>query len=115
MPTPTDLPADLPFAVAAYFVAENAGGHAAMAACFDADAEVADEGREHRGPAAIEAWARDAAAKYRHRVLLLDARREGGECTVTARVSGDFPGSPLALRFRFTLRGAHIARLQIQP
>ena len=33
--------------------------------------------------------------------------------TVTARVTGDFPGSPVDLRYRFTLEGATIARLEI--
>jgi len=32
---------------------------------------------------------------------------------VTARVTGDFPGSPVELRYGFTLEGASIARLEI--
>ena len=37
----------------------------------------------------------------------------GPEATVTARVTGDFPGSPVKLQYRFTLEGALIARLEI--
>ena len=35
--------------------------------------------------------------------------------SVTARVTGDFPGSPVDLRYRFRLEGAAIARLEIAP
>jgi hypothetical protein len=32
---------------------------------------------------------------------------------VNSRVTGDFPGSPIELRYRFTLAGDEIARLEI--
>ena len=32
---------------------------------------------------------------------------------MTARVTGDFPGSPVDLRYRFTLEGASITRPEI--
>ena len=35
------------------------------------------------------------------------------EVTVTARVTGDFPGSPVELQYRFTLEAALIGRLEI--
>jgi hypothetical protein len=34
---------------------------------------------------------------------------------VTGRVTGDFPGSPVDLQYRFTLEGDKIARLEIAP
>ena len=48
---------------------------------------------------------------YTSEPLAVDA--SGPEVTVTARVTGDFPGSPVELRYRFTLEGASIARLEI--
>jgi len=37
----------------------------------------------------------------------------GGEATVDARVTGDFPGSPVELRYRFRLEDDRIARFEI--
>ena len=39
----------------------------------------------------------------------------GPDVSVTARVTGDVPGSPVDLRYRFRLQGAAIARLEIAP
>ena len=39
----------------------------------------------------------------------------GDQTTVTGRVTGDFPGSPVDLQYRFTLEGDKIARLEIAP
>jgi hypothetical protein len=74
---------------------------------------VHDEGRTHRGPEAIRGWIEDAARKYRPQVEPLRAVETDGRLTVTARVSGDFPGSPVELDFGFTLRDGRIARLEI--
>jgi hypothetical protein len=40
-------------------------------------------------------------------------RLGGGFVTVITRVTGEFPGSPIELRYRFTLDGDKIARLEI--
>ena len=40
---------------------------------------------------------------------------EGDRITVTARLTGNFPGSPVDLRYAFTLEGKEIARLEIAP
>ena len=37
------------------------------------------------------------------------------QTTVTGRVTGDFPGSPVDLQYRFILEGDKIARLEIAP
>lgn len=104
----------LPDPVAAYFAAANAHDGAAVAACFSADGVVADEGRQHRGRAAIVQWQQDVSARYQ--VSLAPAAvagHEGGGCSVTARASGNFPGSPLDLTFRFSLAGQAITHLEI--
>lgn len=41
------------------------------------------------------------------------ADASGPAVTVTARVTGDFPASPVDLRYHFTLEGATIAGLEI--
>jgi hypothetical protein len=40
--------------------------------------------------------------------------QEGPETILTVTLSGDFPGSPLAMRFHFTIRGDKIATLTIR-
>jgi hypothetical protein len=39
----------------------------------------------------------------------------GSAVVVRARVTGDFPGGPVELRFQFTLRGDRIESLEITP
>lgn len=106
---------DLPEPVAAYLAAEKAKDSAALARCFDEDAVVRDEGREHRGVAAIEAWHREINATTPYVVEPLEASRNGSAVLVLTRVSGDFPGSPTELRNHFTLRGDRIALLEVKP
>lgn len=43
------------------------------------------------------------------------AESVGADTTVTARVTGTFPGSPVRLRFRFTVIGELISHLEIAP
>ena len=62
----------LPTSIEAYFAADAAQDGAALAATFAADAVVQDEGKTHRGPAAIRAWWLAAKAKYRHHAEPLD-------------------------------------------
>ena len=66
-------------------------------------------------PAAIEAWKTDAASKYTYTATPHTLETQGRSYTVTSRVSGDFPGSPLDLRYRFTLERGKIASLEIAP
>jgi len=106
---------DLPRAVVAFLAAEKAKDSAALARSFDEDAVVRDEGHEHRGLAAIEAWHREANAKVRYVVEPLEASASGSTVVVRARVSGDFPGSPTVLRHCFTLTADRIARLEVRP
>lgn len=106
---------ELPKPVAAFLAAEKAKDSAALARCFVDEAVVRDEGREHRGIAAIEAWHRDANAKVSYVVEPLDASAHDESIIVRTRVSGDFPGSPAELRNHFTLKGTRIARLELKP
>jgi hypothetical protein len=41
------------------------------------------------------------------------ASRDGDRTVVTARVTGTFKGSPVDLRYAFTLKGDAIARLEV--
>lgn len=104
----------LPDVVRRYFESAARPDHDEHFALFAPDAEVHDEGRTHRGRAAIRAW-RAGVPPVRHEVT--DAERTAEGLVVTATISGDFPGSPVAgLRFRFEdFDDGAIRRLRIAP
>lgn len=105
---------DLPEPIAAYFDAERQGGEA-VARCFNDDGVVLDEAHTHRGAAEIAAWKAEASKKYSYTARPHTLAREGDAYVVTSHVSGDFPGSPVDLRYTFTLARGRIASLQIAP
>jgi ketosteroid isomerase-like protein len=95
----------LPGILDSYFAAQNAHDIEALVACFTADARVHDEGEDIVGPAAIRAWKQATSAKYKVTAEPLESRPEAGRTVVVARVSGNFPGSPANLTYRFGLAG----------
>jgi hypothetical protein len=103
----------LPAPIKSYFDADQIAGVAPPIAAFAGDARVKDEGKTHVGHAAIETWWRAAKAQYKHRASPREISQAGDLATVRAEVSGDFPGSPAMLTFRFKLAGARIATLEI--
>ena len=105
---------DLPGPVAAYFAADREGGRA-VARCFTETAVVKDEGRTHRGRAAIRNWKEEASARYQYTCEPFACEQRDGNVVVTSRLTGTFPGSPVNLRFFFALQGHKIASLEILP
>jgi hypothetical protein len=76
---------------------------------------VLDEGRTHVGRAAIEAWKTAASARFSYTTEPLGLEGNDRRYVVTSRVTGDFPGSPVDLRFIFMLERGRIASLEITP
>ena len=74
---------------------------------------VKDERRDYRGRAAVRAWAEETRRKYRYHAEAKKVEEQGGSYIVTAHLTGDFPGSPVDLRYRFKLKGAQIVSLDI--
>jgi len=103
----------LPEPLSGYFAAANAHDPDRVADCFAADAVVHDEGLDIRGRDAIRAWAETTSRKYHHRTDPSAVEEVAGRTVVTARVTGNFPGSPIDLRFHFKLAGRQIAGLEI--
>jgi hypothetical protein len=114
MPTNADTPVGLPAPIAAYFTTDAADG-GGVARCFTENGVVIDERREHQGRDAIARWKTEARAKYHYTSEPLTVDVSGGDVTVITRVTGEFPGSPVELRYRFTLEGDKIASLEITP
>lgn len=103
---------NLPEPIAAYFAAEQQTPEA-FARGFTAQARVKDEGHTHTGLAAIQAWKAASSAKYTYTTQPLSVERDAGWQVVRARVTGNFPGSPVDLRYRFALERGLIASLEI--
>ena len=104
---------ELPTPIAAYFRADRDGE--AVSGCFTEDAEVKDEGHSYRGRAAIRQWKTDASAKYQYVSQPFACEQKEAKIVVTSRLTGNFPGSPLDLRYFFELAGDKIAALEIIP
>ena len=107
------MPIDLPPLLDLYVKAENAGDIDAFSQCFAADAMVRDEGRSHQGKAAIRAWMAEAKKKYNHTVEPLELTKLDGKTLLKARVSGNFPGSPVTLASIFVIADGKIVSLEI--
>lgn len=105
---------NLPKPVAAYFTADK-GDSETVSRCFTDDAVVKDEGHVYDGRAAIKKWKEEASAKYEYTSEPVAVERKDGRCVVTCRLTGNFPGSPVDLRFFFQLEGEKIASLVIIP
>ncbi len=103
----------LPQPLATYFAVSNTHDIAAMIAPFAEGAVVKDEGQEHRGLEAIRKWTEETVRKYGFTVEATDVAETGGKTVVTALVAGNFPGSPVRLRYAFRLARHKIARLEI--
>lgn len=104
-----------PAPIAGFFAAHNSGQTGNLPALFTVDAVVADEHHEYRGDA-IKSWLDTAIANFKPlHGEVTELRPSGSEIAATARVSGNFPGSPVLLCYRFTLRDGRIAALHIAP
>jgi hypothetical protein len=102
----------LPDPIAAYFAADRQNPEA-LARCFTAQATVKDEGHTHTGLDAIKAWKAAASAKYTYTAEPFALEQKDGHHLVSSRVVGNFPGSPVDLRYRFRLERGLIATLEI--
>jgi hypothetical protein len=102
----------LPEPIAAYFAADKRSPEA-VARCFTPQAVVKDEGHTHTGLDAIKAWKAGASAQYTYTTEPFALEQQHGVQVVTSRVVGNFPGSPVDLRYRFRLERGLIASLKI--
>jgi len=105
---------NLPEPIAAYFDTDKRDAEA-VARCFTKQAVVKDEGQTHTGVAAIKAWKSAASAKYTYTSEPFAVDQKDGGYVVTSRLTGNFPGSPVNLRFAFRLERGKIASLEIAP
>lgn len=108
------MPLDLPKPVAAYFNADLADS-SAVAQCFSDNAVVKDEGHTYNGLSAIKQWKSDSSNRYTYTCEPFACEEKDDKTLVTSRLTGNFPGSPVDLRYVFGLEGDKIASLEIVP
>ena len=60
-------------------------------------------GQEYQGRDSIRQWKQAADAKYRYVLQTVNVHKFGDLVTVRARLTGEFPGSPVEIEHIFTL------------
>ncbi|MDO5895570.1 nuclear transport factor 2 family protein [Agrobacterium sp. Azo12] len=103
----------LPKAIATYFAADREGHAADIANCFLDTAFVRDEGNTYLGRDEIRRWKEEASTKYQYTATPFNITTDGARTVVTSHLSGNFPGSPVDLRYAFVLSGDQIEQLEI--
>lgn len=79
------------------------------------DAVVTDEGHDYAGHGDIGSWIANAASEYTYTTEFTGATTTDAGVDVGQHLEGDFPGGVADLYYRFTLDGALISRVVIEP
>lgn len=106
---------NMPGIVNMYFEADRRNDADALLATFAVEAVVEDEGARHQGVAAIREWWVAAKKAAQYVAEPMEATVEGDRALVRAKVSGQFPGSPVMLTHAFTIKDDRIVGLEIRP
>ncbi|CAN7591603.1 nuclear transport factor 2 family protein [Duganella sp. LjRoot269] len=101
----------LPAPIVKYFASEH--NPEALAQCFKADAILKDDGHSYEGVEAITAFLAAASVKYNATTVPFDMKDDDSFHVVLAKVTGNFPGSPANLSYRFGLDRGLIDSLEI--
>ncbi len=104
---------ELPKVIAAYFAADKIAEAKALSECFTSNATVKDEGNTYTGRDAICRWMENASTTFTYTVEPFDLEEGNGKFVVYAHLVGDFPGSPLDLRYFFIIHQDKISELEI--
>ena len=102
---------NLPKEIADLVTAQNNFDSSAYADCFSETAVVFDEGHTHNGKTEIENWIEKANQTYK--AVMKPLEYSANEQTLAAEISGNFPGSPLVLKYQFELKDGQIQSLKI--
>jgi hypothetical protein len=108
------MPIHLPHPIDLYVKAENSGAVETLSECFASDATVRDERQTYEGLAAIKTWKAETKRKYGHTMEPLEIADRDGKTVLKARLSGNFPGSPVTVEFSFALKDGKIVALDVR-
>lgn len=102
---------NLPKVVEQLVKTQNEFDSTAYAQCFTDTALVFDEGKTHTGRKEIEQWI-DKANKDYH-ATMKPVEYSEAEQILTAEVSGNFPGSPIMMKYHYEFEDGLIQTLKI--
>jgi hypothetical protein len=107
---------DLPATITTYLTAHEEKDAVTAITAFTADAVVTDEGRTYRGRDSISDWLLNAASGFTFTTEFVGATMlDPAHVDVAQRLEGDFPGGVADLHFCFTMDGALVSPLVIEP
>ena len=104
---------ELPKVIADYFAADKGRNAEAVSECFTETAVVKDEGNTYNGRDAIRRWMADTSKKFTYTVEPFSIEAINCQTVVTSHLEGNFPGSPVDLRYFFVLSDGKISALEI--
>tara|TARA_R110002051_G_scaffold127873_1_gene201485 strand:- start:8026 stop:8340 length:315 start_codon:yes stop_codon:yes gene_type:complete len=102
---------NLPIVISDLVKAQNNFDSTAYANCFNETAVVFDEGKTHKGKKEIKNWIEKAQKVYQ--VTMKPLEYSETEQALEAEISGNFPGSPLVLSYKFEFKEEQIQSLKI--
>jgi ketosteroid isomerase-like protein len=109
----------LPDTIKTFMTALDAREIDRVLATLTPQAVVTDEGHDYAGHDDIGTWVATAASEYTYTTEITGATVLDGETDaafdVAQHLEGDFPGGVADLHYRFTLDGASISRVVIEP
>ena len=103
----------LPKIIAELIAAQDKYDSKAFAEIFSDDATVHDEGKTYHGKTEIRQWNEMTNAKYKTKYEPLEVTTNGEKITLTAKISGTFPGSPAIIEYHFETKIGKITSLHI--
>lgn len=103
----------IPAPLESYYQAVNAHDVKHMLACFKESATIIDEGQTLQGKIQIEEWMKSTIEKYKFSSKVIRFENINNKTRVTANISGNFPGSPIDLKYDFIIEDEKIMSLQI--
>ena len=101
--------------VRSFFLLSNGASTSLVTQCFSEDAVVRDEGQIHEGWSAIQIWIGETRDKYQYIAEPQRLEQENEKTVVTSKVIGNFPGSPILLKYVFQVKDKKIKSLEVAP
>ena len=103
---------NLPKVIADLVIAQNNFDSAAYIKCFSENAVAFDEGKTHNGRKEIETWIADSNERYKATIRPVGYEENETESILIAETSGNFPGSPIVLKYHLVIAGGLIQSLK---
>lgn len=99
-------------AISIYFDAEVSSD--IFKTAFTQDAVVTDENTEYHGINDILNWMTHSRKQYQYTATPIHLAEDADKTVVKAILEGNFPGSPITLRYEFQIIHGQIAKLEIK-